>query len=512
MERPTSSTSAGDGSPSSDDAASLAPILRIGRYDVLGRLAVGGMSELFFAHERVAGETLRRVVIKLLAAPEKSVLNGAAWMALFEREGRVSARLDHPNVCHVYEFGHVGAHCFIAMEWVQGISLRELLVHLRDSEARLPCSVAVNICAQVAAALEHARTATNAHDERLSVVHRDVNPANIMIRHDGVVKLVDFGVAQVEEQRACPTNRHIQGKLAYMAPEQLRGEELDHRADIFALGICLYELLTGARLYRRATPDAVREAVLDGAVPELRAACADIPEDLDAIVERALQKSPADRYQTAGELQAALEEHLVKRGAVASARPLAAFMAQHLGERRSVPPLERDEAVRTRLVSLLSPAPQASKSVPPAHPAVRRDAARDLPTLRVVLAPKPRALPLDGSRGARMRSGAVLAAFTATAGAWAVLRLVQAPQPAPALAAFVPRAAVASFASPAAEIAAGIAPAPAVQSLVESVSLAPPSLPVAARHVAPVVTAPAPKRPSAKRPRPDTTFIRDPGF
>ncbi|MFM2421361.1 MAG: hypothetical protein RL385_6084 [Pseudomonadota bacterium] len=240
MERPSFSTSAGDGSPSSDDAASLAPILRIGRYDVLGRLAVGGMSELFFAHERIAGETLRRVVIKLLAAPEKSVLDDAGWMALFEREGRVSARLDHPNICHVYEFGHVGPHCFIAMEWIKGVSLRELLVHLRDSETNLPRSLAINICAQVAAALDHARTATNAHDERLSVVHRDVNPANIMIRHDGVVKLVDFGVAQVEEQRACPSNRHIQGKLAYMAPEQLRGDELDHRADIFALGICLY--------------------------------------------------------------------------------------------------------------------------------------------------------------------------------------------------------------------------------------------------------------------------------
>jgi serine/threonine-protein kinase len=505
MERPTSSTSAGDGSPSSDDAASLAPILRIGRYDVLGRLAVGGMSELFFAHERIAGETLRRVVIKLLAAPEKSVLDDAGWMALFEREGRVSARLDHPNICHVYEFGHVGPHCFIAMEWIKGVSLRELLVHLRDSETNLPRSLAINICAQVAAALDHARTATNAHDERLSVVHRDVNPANIMIRHDGVVKLVDFGVAQVEEQRACPSNRHIQGKLAYMAPEQLRGDELDHRADIFALGICLYELLSGTRLYRRATPDAVREAVLDGAVPELRALRADIPEDLNAIVRRALQKAPANRYQTAGELQAALEEHLVQRGTVASARPLATFMAQHLSERLSVPPLERDESVRTRLISLLSPMSQTRVSVPPAGTAARRDPARDSPTLRVVLAPKPPALPPEGPRRGRTRGGAVVAAFAAAAAAWGVLHLVRLPRPMSTLASVSPTAAVGMAPPP-----MGNPPAPDVQSLPTSVPPTP--LAAAARHLAPIEAAPAPKRPSAKRPRPDTTFIRDPGF
>jgi serine/threonine-protein kinase len=154
MEGLTSSTTVRGAAPSPDDAASLTPILRIGRYDVLGRLAIGGMSELFLAHERVAGEALRRVVIKVLATPEKSVLEDSAWVALFEREGRTTARLDHPNICHVYEFGHVGAQCFIAMEWVQGVSLRELLIHLRDSHAGLPMPLAVNIGAQVAAALE----------------------------------------------------------------------------------------------------------------------------------------------------------------------------------------------------------------------------------------------------------------------------------------------------------------------------------------------------------------------
>jgi serine/threonine protein kinase len=504
MEAPTSSTPVRGAAPSPDDAASLTAILRIGRYDILGRLAVGGMSELFLAHERVAGETLRRVVIKVLATPEKSALADSAWVALFEREGRTTARLDHPNICHVYEFGHVGAQCFIAMEWVQGVSLRELLMHLRDSQAGLPMPLAVNIAAQVAAALEHARTATNAHDERLSVVHRDINPANVMIRHDGVVKLVDFGVAQVEEQRGCPANQRIQGKLAYMAPEQIRGESLDHRADIFALGICLFELVSGTRLYRRASPSAVRDAVLDPHVPSLRALTAAIPEELDAIVQRALQKDPDARYQTAGELQTALEEFLARRGEVASARPLAAFMGEQLGDRRSMPPLARDEAVRARLIALLppegapAPLPQTLASLPPAQalPPSPESSAPNGPGRTATTGPSPLAQDADALPMKRVDRPIAFGVFAAAA-LWAGV--------------YFSRTEPATYAAPPPPDLR--APTPAA-SPPKTPAVAPEAPPRAATAEAesPLDVEPPPKRPRAKRPRPTATFVRDPGF
>jgi serine/threonine protein kinase len=352
-------------------------------------------------------------------------------------------------------------------------------------------------------ALEHARTATNAHDERLSVVHRDINPANVMIRHDGVVKLVDFGVSQVEEQRGCPTTQRIQGKLAYMAPEQIRGESLDHRADIFALGICLYELITGTRLYRRTSPSAVRDAVLEPDVPSLRALNATIPEELDLIVQRALQKDPAARYQTAGELQSALEEFLARRGEVASARPLAAFMGEQLGDRRSMPPLARDEGARARLLALLPPDASSAElaptlvSLPSAEPLTpARESA--MPSMQATVAPTLPKPPPEVAYPLPMRRVDLRIAYglVAAAAVWAGV--------------YFSRAAPASYANPPPVLSAP--PPLAIPALSRSVAPETPPSVAAAEAEAPPDVEPPPKRHRAKRSRPTATFVRDPGF
>jgi eukaryotic-like serine/threonine-protein kinase len=352
--------------PSLPAARAPAVAVTVGGYRVLGRLAVGGMSELFMAEEAVDGEALRYVVIKLLPAGGVE----AEAERLFLREGRTLLRLDHPNVCHSYAFGKVGARCYIAMEWIDGVSLRELLIAARDAGRSLSHALSANLIAQVAAGLEHAHTARDSQRTPLRVVHRDVNPTNVMIRHDGVVKLIDFGVAQVAERRGSSDPQLVRGKLAYMAPEQVRGGEVDHRADIFALGVCLYELLTGTRLYRRGSREATADAVLEEPVPSLRAVAPEVPEQLDAIVQRALQKDSAARFASAGELGGALEDYLVSVGEPMGARPLATLMRALFPHHNGQPQLDllSDLAERFSDPGPLPSATSPASELPPAEP------------------------------------------------------------------------------------------------------------------------------------------------
>lgn len=333
--------------------------LRLGRYEILGQAAAGGMAELYFAHESMSGEVLRRVAIKVL--PPAPGRYARVWRETFEREGRIHAGLVHPNICHVYEFRCEGALSFLAMEWVHGVALHELVRTLKEQQTALPIHLAANIGAQIAAGLEHAHSATSARDEALLLVHRDVNPSNVMVRYDGVVKLVDFGIARVASTRRSAAEG-IVGKLSYMAPEQILRGPVDARADIFALGICLYELFTGTRLYPNLTTSEARKATLDRPLPPMRALRPAVPRALDAIVMRALARAPQDRYQRAGDLQAALEDYLASEGVVAGARPLSTFMKGLYGERSSIPPLTWNPSLRAALEAAASASRQSLRA------------------------------------------------------------------------------------------------------------------------------------------------------
>jgi serine/threonine-protein kinase len=321
----------------------------VGGYQVLGRLAIGGMSELFLAQECIDGEAIRFVVIKLLPAdhPARPIAPDAE--RLFLREGRTLLRLDHPNICHSYAFGNAGPRRYIAMEWIDGVSLRGLMRALPSHGRLLPFPLVANLIAQVAAGLHHAHTVRDARNTPLRLVHRDVSPTNIMIRYDGVVKLIDFGVAQVVEHQVEALSSAVRGKLAYMAPEQMRDDDVDHRADLFALGVCMYELLTGIRLYRRESERATADAVLYGDVPSARKARPKVPEALDEIVQRALQKSPVDRFEDAAAMQTALEEYLIDVGEAMGPRKLGAMMDSLFPGRGRAPEIEPEVDVAERI-------------------------------------------------------------------------------------------------------------------------------------------------------------------
>jgi serine/threonine-protein kinase len=301
------------------------PVARFGKYDVMGRVAIGGMAEIFLARETLPGGAIRKGALKVIKRSTLSEDEGRYFEELFLREGRTVVQLAHPNICHVYDIGKEGDHFFIAMEWIDGRSLRDVLARLSESGELIPPALAVGIAAQVASALEHAHTVRDARGKRLNVVHRDVNPQNIMLRYDGSVKLVDFGVARVSAEVDTRENT-VKGKPSYMAPEQLLNRAIDARADVFALGVCLHEMLSGMRLHKRASMRDTLAAVLNEPAPSLLSVLPDLSPALDAIVQRALAKQPEQRFASAGEFQSALERFLAESGQIGSARSMGELM------------------------------------------------------------------------------------------------------------------------------------------------------------------------------------------
>jgi len=309
----------------------LPPIGSIGRYHVLGRLATGGMAEIFLARDEGPRAAWRPLVIKRVLP---HVAADREYVESFVHEATLSMRLRHPNICSVYEFGEDGGTYYLAMEYVEGVSLRQLV---REASP-LPFPIAARVVADVAAALAYAHTATDDQGRPLGLVHRDVTPENILIGFDGRVKLLDFGIAKAHTQTQKTQAGILKGKTAYMSPEQYRGEPIDGRADIFSLGVCLFEALTGANPFDRGTEANTVAAILfDETTPCPREWRDDVPEALDAACRAALAKDVARRTPDGDKLARQLESWLRKHGDV---RPgdLAAFLERRFGDRKAAGP------------------------------------------------------------------------------------------------------------------------------------------------------------------------------
>jgi serine/threonine-protein kinase len=313
-----------DSLPPDEPPRHLPTIGHFGPYDIVGRLALGGMAEILLAREEAQGAGSRYLVVKRIL-PEYE--RDQSFVDMFLDEARVMMRLKHPNVCHVYKFGQQDGTHFIAMEWVNGASLGKLIRRARKAGG-LPVAVACKIIASIAEALDHAHQARDDHDRPLGIVHRDVTPDNLMISYDGSVKLLDFGIAKADARAHKTQAGVVKGKFAYMAPEQCRAKELDHRVDIFALGVCLFEALTGRPLYRRDTEFETMEAIVRGPIPKLADRMPDPPPELERIIAKCLAKKPDDRFASAAALQDALDRFLASRGEVVNARRLKELMTK----------------------------------------------------------------------------------------------------------------------------------------------------------------------------------------
>lgn len=306
--------------------ASLGPVGRIGRYEVLGRLATGGMAEVFVARASGPREVARLVVVKRLLP---HVAGDARKVDAFVEEARLTSRLSHPNLCAVHDFEGEGGAFHLALEWVRGPSLRRVMERARERGGGVPVAIAARIVASLASALHHAHVAVDEEGRALGIVHRDVTPENVILGWNGVPKLIDFGIAKSVVDPRKTEAGVLKGKLAYISPEQYRGDALDGRSDVFALAVCAFEALAGEPLYERASEfETVAAIVLDPKVPDLRAIRADVPEAIAEIVERGLAKDRDARWGSADALARALEAWLATQGEPAFEREIAAWLAE----------------------------------------------------------------------------------------------------------------------------------------------------------------------------------------
>ena len=272
----------------------------ISHYRIISLLGEGGMGEVYLGHD---GRMNRKVAIKLLPA---QFTQSPERIARFQRESRAASALNHPNIITIYEIGREGGVNFIASELVEGDTLRR-----RINRGKLKIKEAVELALQVASALAAAHSA--------GIVHRDIKPENIMIRRDGYVKVLDFGLAKLTEADDADTNQTghhshstqagaVLGTINYMSPEQARGQEIDGRTDIFSLGVVLYEMITGNQPFKGATPGATFDAILNSAPAAITSSSSDVSADLLRVISRALEKDPEVRYQTASDLRAELRQ------------------------------------------------------------------------------------------------------------------------------------------------------------------------------------------------------------
>jgi serine/threonine protein kinase len=307
----------------------LSPGDKVKDYEVIAPLGSGGMAMLYLARRRGVGGFSRLVTLKLV---HKHLNDDENIIKLFLDEARISAHIAHPNVVHVEEVGHWGESYFIAMEYVHGVSLAELLARLRERRLRPHPKLCVWLAAQIAEALHAAHEATGESGIALDIVHQDVSPQNVLISHTGHLKLIDFGIANCQAESDQSTSRRaVLGKLRYMSPEQLRVEPADRRTDVYALGVVLWEMLTGRGLLRCHRFDDERDwATRENPPPPSKYAPQSTPA-LDRCVLKAIAWDASERYDDAFQFRAALLR--ADPGAVELDAPMvAALMRSMLGD------------------------------------------------------------------------------------------------------------------------------------------------------------------------------------
>lgn len=276
---------------------------RLGQYEVLTRLSVGGMAEIFLAAD-VQPNGQRRLVILKRILPQ--LRERDEFVHMFMDEARISSLLNHPNIAKVYELGNEGQSLFIAMEFVAGQSLANILRRCHKLGRPVPVGFTALVGAQLGKALEAAHTLTAPNGDPMPVIHRDVSPTNVMVTYGGEVKVIDFGVAKAAGSLSRTMTGNIKGSRGYLSPEQARGAPLDPRSDIFSAGIVLHELLTGHPLFLRDSELMTFRGILRDDIPTPLDANPMLPPKMSEVVMKALQRHRDDRYASARELERAI--------------------------------------------------------------------------------------------------------------------------------------------------------------------------------------------------------------
>lgn len=302
---------------------------QLDRYELVGELASGGMATVFLGRIGGVGGFQRFVAIKRL---HPHLAHEQEFIEMFVDEARLAASIHHPNVVPILDIGASDQGYYLVMEYIEGDTLARLLARAASQGERLPIPIALRILLDTLAGLHAAHELRDEKDELLGVVHRDVSPQNILVGVDGTSRITDFGVAQAASRLTTTRGGQLKGKLAYMAPEQARGQTIDRRSDVFATGTVLWEVLAGRRLFRADADAETLNRVLFEPIPRLRDVDPAVPAALDAVAARALERDPDKRYATCFEFADALERAARATRLTASARDVAAYVQSVLGQ------------------------------------------------------------------------------------------------------------------------------------------------------------------------------------
>lgn len=312
--------------PGADDEVQPAPHGSLGKYHVFATLGRGGMADVYLAVARGPVGFNKLVVIKRL---RPQLAEEPAFRDMFLDEARLAARLSHPNIVNTFEVGEESGAHFIAMEYLEGQALNKVIREAIRMNVPISPSIAARILADMLLGLSYAHNVTDYDGSPLGIIHRDVSPHNIFVTYDGSVKVVDFGIAKAASTTTETEVGVLKGKVAYMAPEHATGTRIDARADVFASGIVLWELLTRQRLFPGENAAVTIHRLMSQPIAPPRSHDPRIPRELEQIVMRALEKDPAARYQSAADMRAALEAFIARSGEPVRQEDVGALL-QHL--------------------------------------------------------------------------------------------------------------------------------------------------------------------------------------
>ena len=317
---------------------------RFDQYQLVEKIASGGMAELYKA-KRSGVEGFQKIVAIKKILPHMA--DEEQFIAMFADEAKLAAQLNHPNIVHIYDLGKIDSGgYFIAMEYVEGRDLRAILQAGRETGTPLPVPLAIYVASKVASALDYAHRRREADGRELGIVHRDVSPQNILISHEGDIKLCDFGIAKAASKASITDAGALRGKLLYMSPEQAWGKPIDRRSDLFSLGVVLSEMLTGEKLFRGDSDLTVLEKVRAAEVAAPSAVNSEVPRALDAIVLKALARDTEGRHGNASDLLRDLESVLYSYSPAPGSADLAIYLHRLQAEEAAAAEVREREAAR----------------------------------------------------------------------------------------------------------------------------------------------------------------------
>jgi TonB family protein len=348
--------------------------IRFGQYVLLEKIATGGMAEVWKARMRGAEGFQKIVAIKKIL-PHLS--DNQEFIEMFVDEAKLAAQLNHNNIVHIYDLDKVGDSYYIAMEYVDGHDLKNILKQAHERGQPMTVEVALFITAKIASALDYAHRKRDFDEKDLSLVHRDVSPQNVLISQEGDIKLCDFGIAKAASKASHTQVGALKGKLQYMSPEQASGKLIDKRSDIFALGTVLFEMLTSRKLFTGENEISILEQVREARVVPPSQFNDEVTADIDRVVFKTLQKDPAARYQTAGDMARDIDAILYNFKPTPTSADLAIYMHHIWSAEAPAPRLEQqperapEPPVRDSSdLAAVAPPPRVASAPPPVARAV----------------------------------------------------------------------------------------------------------------------------------------------